>query len=110
MMTADNTSLWMMILAAGVGTFLLRLSFIAVFSSREPARWLKKALRFVPASVLSALVAPAVILGGGAGFHWGNERMWAGALAALVAWRTRSVLLTIFTGMAALWFMTWGLN
>jgi branched-subunit amino acid transport protein len=35
--------------------------------------------------------------------HPGNGRLVAGAIAALVAWRTRNVFLTIAVGMAALW-------
>jgi branched-subunit amino acid transport protein len=35
----------------------------------------------------------------------GNTRLVAGALAALVAWRTKNVLLTIGVGMAALWIL-----
>ena len=37
----------------------------------------------------------------------GNLRLPAGLLAALVAWRTRNVLLTITAGMVALWLMQW---
>jgi branched-subunit amino acid transport protein len=33
----------------------------------------------------------------------GNERLLAGLVAALIAWRTRSVLLTLGGGMAVLW-------
>jgi branched-subunit amino acid transport protein len=33
----------------------------------------------------------------------GNERLLAGLVAALIAWRTRSVPFTLVGGMAALW-------
>jgi branched-subunit amino acid transport protein len=31
----------------------------------------------------------------------------AGLIAAAIAWRTRNILLTIASGMLALWFMQW---
>jgi branched-subunit amino acid transport protein len=35
----------------------------------------------------------------------GNLRLLAGVLAALVAWRTKSVLLSIAAGLGALWVL-----
>ena len=35
----------------------------------------------------------------------GNERLLAGLVAALIAWRTRSVPLTLAGGMATLWIL-----
>jgi branched-subunit amino acid transport protein len=36
-----------------------------------------------------------------------NPRMLAGLLAAVVAWKSRSAVLTIVVGMLALWLVTW---
>ena len=89
---------------AGLGTFLVRLSFIALLGRFEVPPLVTRALRFVPPAVLSAIILPEVVLRGGAldvGVR--NPRLVAGAVAALVAWKTRNVLLTIAVGMAALW-------
>ncbi len=99
-------SFWLLIGALGLVTFLLRLSFIALFGRVEMPPRLKRALRFVPASVLSAIIAPALFYPDGAlDLSLGNERLLAGGLAALVAWRTRHMLLTIAVGMGALWLL-----
>jgi branched-subunit amino acid transport protein len=37
---------------------------------------------------------------------FGNARLLAGVLATLVAWRTKSVLLTIAVGMIGLWALS----
>jgi branched-subunit amino acid transport protein len=63
---------------------------------------LERALRYVPAAVLAALVVPAVVAADGSPTLLGNDRLLAGAAAALVAWRTESVLATIVVGMVAL--------
>ena len=63
--------------------------------------WLSRALRFVPAVVL---VFPVVTHPAGQlDVSLNNFRLLAGLGGALVAWRTRNVLLTILVGMAILW-------
>jgi len=91
-------------LAAGLLTFATRLSFIALLGHEGFPPLLKRALRFVPPAVLSAIICMEVVVRDGApALGAGNVRLLAAALAALVAWRTRSVLLTVSIGMAALW-------
>jgi branched-subunit amino acid transport protein len=94
---------WAVIVAAGVGTFLLRASFLLLFERMGgiPPR-LVRALGYVPAAVLAALVVPALVAPGGDATVVGNNRLLAGAVAALVAWRTENVLATIVVGMVAL--------
>ncbi|MBS7662158.1 AzlD domain-containing protein [Pseudomonas lalucatii] len=102
----DSTTAWLIIFAIGLGTFALRLSFIELLGRASPPPYLQRALRFVPAAVMAALVLPALVnLDGAPDLSLGNERLLAGALAAFVAWRTRQVLLTLAVGMAALWLL-----
>jgi branched-subunit amino acid transport protein len=96
---------WLPALAvAGLLTFATRLSFIALLGKADVPPLLKRALRYVPPAVLSALVFSEVIVREGhPDVGTGNVRLLAAAVAALVAWRTRNVLLTVAVGMAALW-------
>jgi branched-subunit amino acid transport protein len=56
--------------------------------------------------VLTAVVIPLLFYEDGVlQFSLGNERLLAGLAAALIAWRTRSVLLTLGGGMATLWIL-----
>lgn len=90
--------------AAGLVTFGIRLSFIALLGKVELPPVLTRALRFVPPAVLSAIIFPELLVRDGAlALHPGNARLVAGVVAAFVAWRTRNVVLTIAVGMAALW-------
>ena len=101
----DAAVVWTVIVAGGVGTFLLRLSFLALFErvGAVPPR-LEYALRFVPAAVLAALVVPAVVLTDGGGVA--PARAVAGAVAAAVAYRTGSIVATILAGMGVLLALT----
>jgi len=100
----STLSLWLLIIFMAMGTFTLRLSFIYLFGKVEMPDWLRRALRFVPASVLAALVFPALTFPNGAlDLSLGNVRLLAGLGGALVAWKTRNVLWTIAVGMVLFW-------
>lgn len=100
-------ALWPTIALAGLVTFLLRWSFIAMVDAVELPASLRRALRFVPAAVFSAIVWPAILVQQHAlDVSPTNLRLLAALLAAAVAWRTRNVLYTIATGMLALWLLS----
>jgi len=100
----SKISLWLLFLAVGAGTFTLRFLFIYLFGKIEMPEWLRRALRFVPAAALAALVFPALTHPSGhLDLSLQNFRLLAGLGGAVVAWRTRNVLLTILIGMAILW-------
>jgi branched-subunit amino acid transport protein len=98
---------WPVALSLGLGTFLIRFSFILIMDKLTLPDAFTRMLRFIPASVLPALVAPAVLLhGNGWPASFADlERPLAGLVAILVAWRTKSVILTIAGGMGALWIL-----
>lgn len=105
-MTALDQSpvvVWLLVVVLGLGTFGLRLSFIGLHGRIDgfPPR-VERALSFVPAAVLAALVLPDVVSLGGPVVE---PRLVAGALAAVVAWRTGSMLATIGVGMGTLWLV-----
>ena len=93
---------WTAIVLAGIGTFAMRASFLAAahrLAADPPA--VQRVLRQIPPAALAAIVAPALLRPEGA-FDLLHPRFAAGVLAAVVAWRTRSVALTLLVGMAAL--------
>ena len=99
-------NLWLLLLAMGAVTFLIRLSAIGLLGGAEIPPLVRRALRFVPPAVLSAIIFPELLRPDGAlDISLGNLRLLAGLLAALVAWRTKNVVLTIAVGMAALWIL-----
>jgi branched-subunit amino acid transport protein len=99
-------SIWLLFIVLAVGTYALRLSFIYLFGKIEMPNWLRRALRFVPASVLAALVLPALTYPNGMlDLSLGNVRLLAGLGGALVAWKTKNVLWTIVVGMVLFWIL-----
>lgn len=99
-------SIWLLFVAIGLGTFTLRFLFIYLFGKIEMPNWLSRALIFVPAAALAALVFPALTHPAGQlDISLMNFRLLARLGGALVAWRTRNVLLTILIGMTILWIL-----
>jgi len=102
----STATLWLTVLGVGIGTFLLRLSFIEMWKWLRVPPLLMQALNYVPAAVLAALVLPALLRSGGAiDVTFGNLRLYAGLAALAVAWYTRNMLLTLGSGMGALWLL-----
>jgi len=102
----NAATLWMTIAGVSIGTYLLRLSFIELWKWLRVPPLMMRALDYVPAAVLAALVAPALLRSGGAvDISLDNLRLYAGLAAAVVAWYSRNMLLTLVTGMAALWLL-----
>ncbi|HEX2697106.1 MAG TPA: AzlD domain-containing protein [Anaerolineales bacterium] len=96
-------NIWLVMLLGGLITFGMRLSFIYLLGRFEIPETIRRALRFVPPAVLSAIVLPEVLMPSGyLDFSPANHRFLAGGVAVIVAWWTRNTLLTILAGMAAL--------
>ncbi|MNP43429.1 Branched-chain amino acid transport protein (AzlD) [compost metagenome] len=64
-MQMSDFSMWMIFVAVGLGTFLIRLSFIELYGKLRIPLLLSQALVYVPASVLAALVLPAIVFSNG---------------------------------------------
>ncbi|WDY59435.1 AzlD domain-containing protein [Pseudomonas sp. PSKL.D1] len=102
----SDSAQWITFLLIGAGTFAIRLSFIEFYGALRIPPLLRRALVYVPASVLAALVLPAVVFADKQpAIDWSNPQIPAAIVAGLVAWRTRSTLLTLAAGMGALWLL-----
>ena len=100
--------IWFVIIATGLINFAARFSMFSGFSPKRLPDWLQDALGFVPIAVLTAIIAPAVLLdGNGIIAIVDNTRFYAALVAIIIALITRSVLATISTGLMALWTLTY---
>lgn len=99
--------IWCLIIVVGAINFVARLSFIALFARREMPPLLARALRHVPAAMLTAIVVPAIVFASPGVLHidLGNAKLLAALVAGVVAWRWRNTLLTIGVGMGSLWLL-----
>jgi branched-subunit amino acid transport protein len=97
-------TVWSVLIAVGLLSFVIRFFPIALLARIELPNVLKRALIYAPVAVMMAIIAPALFFPGGApNIVFDMPRLAAAALAALIAWRTRSVLWTVIAGMCILW-------
>jgi len=101
-------SLWLTIAGMAAVTYALRASFLVLPPGVETPPLLRRALRYVPAAVLTAIWAPELLLQDRVLFlALENERLLAGAVAIAAAWRWRLTSVTIAAGLLALHFFDW---
>ncbi len=104
-------NLWLVVIAAGVVTFLIRLSFISLLANWGMPPLAQRALSFVPPAVMTAIVFPELLVRDGhLAVGMDNHRLIAGAIAMLVAWHFKKIMPTIVAGMVALWLLQYYLG
>jgi 4-azaleucine resistance transporter AzlC len=100
-------TLWLTVLLGGLITYAERFSLIVPLGPVTLSPVLVRGLRFVPPAVLTAIIVPELLLPHGElDFSLGNARLLAGVLAAVIAWWSRNVILTVVSGMVTLWVLT----
>jgi len=99
----EGSKIYLIILAMALVTALPRIIPVGFLAGRRMPEWLVTWLRYVPISVLSAMLILDLV--------WKDERVQlaptnpmlpAAALGFLVAIRTRSLFATVSAGMGAL--------
>ena len=93
--------IWVTLAGMALVTYALRASFLLLPPGIETPALVRRALRYVPAAVLTAIWAPELV------FAPGNEQLAAGVVAVAVAWRWRLTFVTILAGLAALHLFHW---
>ncbi|MCC7043617.1 MAG: AzlD domain-containing protein [Acidobacteria bacterium] len=94
---------WLLIVGMAAVAFLSRAIFILPGSRLSLPPTVEKVLRYAPAAALVAIIVPDLFrVDGVVVLSVDNPRVVAGAVALVVAARTRNILLTIAGGMAAL--------
>jgi branched-subunit amino acid transport protein len=97
-----------MLMVAGMMliTFCVRYPVLALVSKVTLPPPVLEALKFIPPAVLTAIIAPAVLQPAGSlDLSLSNAYLIAAIAAALIAWRTKNLLLTIVLGMVI--FLGW---
>ena len=98
-----SLTLWAVILVVGVLNYLSRLSFIAFFARRRMPPLLGRALRYVPAAMLTALVLPMIVAGTPSVATVTSPRVIAALVVGGAGFATRNTLATMLAGMLVLW-------
>jgi branched-subunit amino acid transport protein len=90
-----------------LASLIVKSLFLCFVPAHRLPVFLEKTMRYIPASALAALIAPAVFYTRIAGaYHVSLPRILAGALAFMVALKSRNLFVTLFSGLLMLWFFS----
>lgn len=98
----STLTLWIVIISLGVGSFLLRFSFLGLVGDRPLPPWLLRHLRYTAVAILPAMVTPMVAFSNAAGTGPEPGRLLAALVAVAVGAKTKNVLAAIGSGAVVL--------
>ncbi len=91
------------IIIMAVVTFLTRFIAPAVMKNIRISPWAGRVLSHMPTAILAALIAPALVAPQGyIALTAENHYLWAGLVAAFLAYRRQPPVITLAAGMAVM--------
>jgi branched-subunit amino acid transport protein len=103
----DAGYIWTTIIVLGVGTYLIRFSFLGLIGGKDLPDWVLRHLRYTAVAVLPGLVAPLVLWPEATGGEVDPARLSAALVTFGVGLLTRNVVAAITLGGATLFGMIW---
>lgn len=101
-MTYSDAQIWAVIVPLGIGTYLVRLSFLGLIGGRRMPGWVLRHLRYTPVAILPGLVAPLAVWPAATGGEPDAVRLATALVTLLVAYWRKNMLWGIFAGAATL--------
>lgn len=106
-MTISDSTIWLITIVLGLGTFALRFSFLGLLADRPLPPWAQRLLRYTAVAVFPGLVAPAVLAPAATGGEFDPARAAAAVVALALGVLTRQALPAILGGAGTLYLMLW---
>ena len=97
---------WALIIYCGLITYLTRFSMIALIKKEMFNDRIREVLSYVPSAIFPAIIFPAIFLdNSGSILIEDNPKIMAALIATLIGIFSRSIIATIFSGLASYWFI-----
>ena len=102
-MTYSAVELWLIIGLLGLGTFLVRFSFLGLIGDRDLPPWLLRHLRYTAVAILPAMVMPLVLTPDAATNAADPVKIAAAATTLAAGYLTKNALWAMLAGVVALY-------
>ena len=102
---ASDTLIWSAIIICGIITFLTRFLPLTHLMPQQISERIERALGYMPVAVLTPIIITAILMPGSEMISEGNMRIPASLFAILVAKLTGSIVMTLVSGLSALWLL-----
>ena len=97
---------WVLIIYCGLITYFTRFSMIALLKKEMFNDRAREILSYVPSAIFPAIIFPAIFLDDLGLFQFeDNPKILAAAVAMIIGILSKSIIATIFTGLASYWFL-----
>ena len=97
---------WALIIYCGLITYLTRFSMIALIKKEMFNDRIREVLSYVPSAIFPAIIFPAIFLdNSGSLIFEDNPKIIAAIIATVIGIFSRSIIATIFSGLASYWFI-----
>ena len=97
---------WALIIYCGLITYLTRFSMIALIKKEMFNDRVRQVLSYVPSSIFPAIIFPAIFLDNSGVIQIeDNPKIIAAIIATIIGILSRSIIATIFSGLASYWFI-----
>ena len=97
---------WILIICCGLITYLTRFTMIALIKKEMFNDRIREILSFVPSAIFPAIIFPAIFINETGLFQIEeNPKILAAIIAMVIGILSRSIIATIFSGLASYWFL-----
>ena len=97
---------WYLIIYCGLVTFFSRFLMIAILKKEMFTDRIRDVLSYVPSAIFPAIIFPAIFLDvTGDILIENNPKILASLIAVIVGVFSKSIIATIFAGLASYWYM-----
>lgn len=106
MISSSTLEIWAIIVALGVGTYLVRYSFLGLLGDRELPDWVLRHLRYTAVAMLPALIAPLTVWPQATGGAVDPIRLVAAAVTLATGYITKNGIWAIVAGFGSFYGLT----
>lgn len=106
-MSYSDAQIWTIIAVMGVGTFLIRYSFLGIIGDRKLPEWILRHLRYTSVAILPGLVAPLVLWPQATGGEIDPARLAAAFATIVVGYVFKATVRAMLAGASVLYAVQW---
>ena len=95
---------WFTIIIAGIITYLMRMTMVALVDRDLLGERVKAVLAYVPSAVFPAIIFPGIFINDyGAFLEMNDPKIFGAIVAIVVGYFSRNVIATILSGLSSYW-------
>mgnify|MGYP001399336287 FL=1 len=97
---------WLSIIIAGILTYFMRMTMIALISRDMLGDRIKAVLEYVPSAVFPAIIFPAVFINDyGVFVDINDPKIFGAIVAVIVGYFSKNIIATILAGLVSYWLL-----